>query len=76
LALLAEVAHRGLLHAPPTMGARLRATADRLMSLGLRRAAEATGALAGLLGPDPGETAIAAWVDAYLRVSVSAELRS
>jgi len=76
LALLAEVAHRGLLHAPPTMGARLRATADRLMSLGLRRAADATGALAGLLGPDPGEAAIAAWVDAYLRVSVSAELRS
>lgn len=75
LTLLAEVAHRGLLHTPPTMAARLRATAERLRRTGLRRAGDATAALAGLLGPDPGEAAVAAWVDAYLRVAVSAETR-
>jgi hypothetical protein len=75
LALLAEVAHRGLVHAPPTMAARLRQAADRLAQVGLRRAAGATTRLAGLLGPDPSETAVTAWVDAYLRVSVSADLR-
>jgi hypothetical protein len=75
VALLAEVAHRGLVHAPPTMGQRLRQAADRLARVGLRRAADATTVLAGLLGPDPGERAVQAWVDAFLRVSLSAELR-
>ncbi|WP_433381447.1 hypothetical protein ACQPZX_17120 [Actinoplanes sp. CA-142083] len=75
LALLAEIAHRGLVHTPPTMAGRLRQAADRLGQVGLRRAADATTRLAALLGPDPGEEAVAAWVDAYLRLSVSADLR-
>lgn len=75
LTLLAEVAHRGLLHAPPTMAARLRTTAQRLRRTGLRRAGDAAATLAGLLGPDPGEAAVNAWVDAYLRVAVAAESR-
>jgi hypothetical protein len=74
LALLAEVAHRGLVHTSPTMAGRLRQAADRLARVGLRRAGDATSALAGLLGPDPGERAIEAWVDAFLRVSLSSEL--
>lgn len=73
--LLAEVVHRGLQHAPVTMSDRLREAAARLRGLGLRRAADATDTFAGRLGPDPGEAAVAAWVDAYLRLSVSAELR-
>jgi hypothetical protein len=76
LSLLAEVAHQGLLHTPPTMPTRLRATADRLGTLGLRRAAEAVRAVAALLGPDPGPAAESAWVDAYLRVLLSAELHT
>ena len=73
LSLLAEVAHRGLLHAPPTMPQRLRQAAGSLTRVGLRRAGEATTTLAALLGPDPGEEAVDAWVDACLRVSVAAE---
>ncbi|MEU4240117.1 hypothetical protein [Actinoplanes sp. NPDC026619] len=75
LTLLAEVTHRGLLHTPPTMGGRLGGAADRLARTGLRRAAEATRALAGRLGPDPGADAVDAWVEAYLRVCLAAELR-
>ncbi|GIF25657.1 hypothetical protein BJ973_003935 [Actinoplanes tereljensis] len=75
LTLLAEVAHRGLLHTPPTMPGRLRAAADHLGRAGLRRAAESTKVLADRLGPDPGDEAANAWVDAYLRVSVTSELR-
>jgi hypothetical protein len=29
---------------------------------------------AGVLGPAPGEAAIRAWVDAYLRIAVTADL--
>ena len=31
--------------------------------------------LAGRLGPDPGDTAAEAWVDAYLRVNLAADMR-
>jgi hypothetical protein len=75
LSLLAEVAHRGLLHTPPTMAGRLRKAADDLARTGLHRAAEATRILAALLGPDPGDEAVIAWIDAHLRVSLASELR-
>ncbi|GAA2645600.1 hypothetical protein [Paractinoplanes durhamensis] len=75
LSLLSEVAHRGLLHTPPTMPARLHAAADRLGRTGLRRVADTLKTLAALLGPDPDEEAVTAWVEAYLRTSVAAELR-
>jgi len=75
LSLLAEVAHRGLLHAPPTMPQRLRQAAGSLARAGLRRAGEEATTLAALLGPDPGEEAVTAWADAYLRLSVAAERR-
>ncbi|MEV7626306.1 hypothetical protein [Actinoplanes sp. NPDC089786] len=75
VALLAEVAHRGLRHAPSTMADRLRSVSGRLTTLGLRRSGEAVEGLAARLGPDPGDPAISAWVDAYLRTGLAAELR-
>ncbi|AGL13700.1 hypothetical protein [Actinoplanes sp. N902-109] len=75
LSLLAEVAHRGLLHVPATMGVRLKETGGRLRAVGLRRAADELDVLAGLLGPDPGDAAIEAWVNAHLRVSLAVDLR-
>ncbi|MGW4943034.1 GspMb/PilO family protein [Actinoplanes sp. NPDC004185] len=74
-ALLAELAHVGLQHAPATMPGRLRAAAGRLRKAGLRRVAETVEALAGRLGPDPGDAAVAAWVDAHLRVNLAADMR-
>jgi hypothetical protein len=74
-ALIAELAHAGLHHAPATMPGRLRAAAGRLRRTGLRRVAETVEALAGRLGPDPGDAAVAAWVDAHLRVSLAADMR-
>lgn len=75
LSLLAELVHRGLQHAPATMGGRLGEAAARLRGLGLGRAADAVDTFAGRLGPDPGDAAVAAWVDAYLRLSLAADLR-
>ena len=74
-ALIAELAHAGLHHAPATMPGRMRAAARRLRRAGLRRVAETVEVLAGRLGPDPGDAAVAAWVDAHLRVSLAAEMR-
>jgi hypothetical protein len=53
----------------------LRQAAGALARVGLRRAGEAATTLAALLGPDPGEEAVAAWADAYLRLSLAAERR-
>ncbi|NMO55366.1 hypothetical protein HH310_29810 [Actinoplanes sp. TBRC 11911] len=75
MSLLAELVHRGLQHTPMTMNGRLRDAATRLRGLGLRRTADAIDTFTGLLGPDPGEAAVTAWVDAYLRLSLAAELR-
>ena len=74
-ALLAELAHGGLQHASATMPGRLRAAAGRLRKAGLRRVAETVEALAGRLGPDPGDAAVEAWVDAHLRVNLAADMR-
>ncbi|MFF5077226.1 hypothetical protein ACFY36_09250 [Actinoplanes sp. NPDC000266] len=72
--LLAEVAHRGLLHLPSPMTGRLRDAAKRLETVGLRQAGAAISALAARLGPDPGDDAVEAWADAYLRLGLCAEL--
>ncbi|GAA2492884.1 hypothetical protein [Winogradskya humida] len=74
-ALLGEVAHRGLQHSPATMGGRLRGAATRLKGTGLRRVGTSMEELAALLGPDPGDAAVEAWIDAYLRVSVAGDMR-
>jgi hypothetical protein len=74
-ALLAELAHGGLHHAAATMPGRVRAAASRLRKVGLRRVADTMTNLAGRLGPDPGDAAVEAWVDAYLRVNVAADMR-
>ncbi|SNY54543.1 hypothetical protein SAMN05421748_11597 [Paractinoplanes atraurantiacus] len=74
LGLLAEVAHRGLLHLPAPMTGRLRDAAKRLDAVGLRLAGAAINALAARLGPDPGDDAVEAWADAYLRLGLCAEL--
>ncbi len=72
--LLAGVAHTGLLHLPPTYPDRLRAVADRLAKLGLHRVASDVERFAASLGPDPGEAAVRAWVDAYLRTEVTSDM--
>ncbi|MFG2039581.1 hypothetical protein [Dactylosporangium sp. NPDC048998] len=71
---LADVPHRGLRHLPPSFGDRLRDTRDELLRAGLHRAGAAVGAFRDALGPDPGEVAVAAWVDAHLRLTITAEL--
>jgi hypothetical protein len=73
--LLAQLAHGGLQHAPATMPDRLRTAARRLRGAGLRRVGQTVETLAGRLGPDPGDTAAEAWVDAYLRVNLAADMR-
>ncbi|MBU2667101.1 hypothetical protein KOI35_26695 [Actinoplanes bogorensis] len=75
LGLLAEVAHRGLLHVPSTMPGRLREAAGRLTALGLRHGGSALKTFAGRLGPDPGDEAVECWVDAHLRLSLAADMR-
>lgn len=75
LAVVAEAAHRGLAHVPPTFADRLRAAAAQLARVGLRRTSDAVIRLAATLGPDPGQRAVDAWVDAELRLLVTAELR-
>jgi hypothetical protein len=57
------------------MPERLRQAAGSPARLGLHRAGAATTTPAGLLGPDPPEEAVHAWVGAYPRVSVAAERR-
>ena len=69
-----NVAHQGLLHLPTTYPDRLRGAARELRKAGLRRVASAVDGFAATLGPDPGEDAVQAWVDAYLRVDVALDL--
>ena len=73
--LVAEIAHRGLHHTPPTMPTRLRAAGGALRAVGLHRASDDVTALAALLGPDPGPEAVESWVNAYLRITFAAEVR-
>jgi hypothetical protein len=73
LALLAEAAHRGLRHLPATFPARLGDAARTLTRIGLRRAGAAVENLASSLGADPGSTTVTAWVDAQIRLLVTAD---
>lgn len=73
VSVLAEVAHRGLDHLPTTFPERLRAAAAELSRAGLARAAESVSAFAA--APPSSEEAVVAWVDAYLRLAVTSDLR-
>ncbi|MEV6984170.1 hypothetical protein AB0M95_23350 [Sphaerisporangium sp. NPDC051017] len=72
--LLAEVAHRGLSHLPPTYDARLATAAQRLTVLGLHRIAQAVTAFAAMRTHDSDEAIEQAWIDAYLRLDVALDL--
>ncbi|GIE82868.1 hypothetical protein Aph02nite_88180 [Actinoplanes philippinensis] len=72
--LLAEAAHSGLAHLPPTFAARLSSTRGLLARVGLHRVASALDEVSAKLSPDPGIDAANAWADAYLRVSLAADL--
>ncbi|PPA61497.1 hypothetical protein [Micromonospora chalcea] len=74
-ALLAQAAHTGLRHLPAAFPERLRATAAGLAAVGLDRCGATVAGLAGALGADPGEPAVRAWVDAWIRLSVTGESR-
>ncbi|MEU4558260.1 hypothetical protein AB0F72_07715 [Actinoplanes sp. NPDC023936] len=71
---LAEAAHLGLAHLPAAYPDRLREARQALARVGLHRLAGALDGLAATLGPDPGEAAVQAWVDAHLRAGATAEL--
>ncbi|WP_433826119.1 hypothetical protein ACQP2E_29000 [Actinoplanes sp. CA-015351] len=73
-AVLAEAAHTGLAHLPGVYPDRLREARQTLALVGLHRVAGALEGVAAVLGPDPGETAVRAWVDAWIRVGMAAEL--
>ncbi|MEU0567188.1 hypothetical protein ABZ297_17620 [Nonomuraea sp. NPDC005983] len=72
--LLAEVAHHGLSHLPPTYDDRLAAEAQRLTVLGLQRIAQAVTAFAATRPHDSDEAVEQAWIDAYLRVEAALDL--
>ena len=72
---LADAAHRGLRHLPPSFAARLQTAAAGLARTGLTRAAAAVDGFRTTLADDAGPASIEAWVDAYLRLSVTAEAR-
>ncbi|WP_431881461.1 hypothetical protein [Micromonospora chalcea] len=74
-ALLAQAAHTGLRHLPAAFPERLRATAAGLAAVGMDRCGATVSGLAGALGADPGEPAVRAWVDAWIRLSVTGESR-
>ncbi|GGN45144.1 hypothetical protein FHR83_008288 [Actinoplanes campanulatus] len=72
---LAEAAHSGLAHLPGAHTDRLRSARAALARVGLHRVAASLDEMVARLGPDPGAEATRAWVDAYLRVSLAADLR-
>lgn len=72
-ALLAEVAHHGARHLPPSFPARLHHITQELSRVGLRRCAAAVETFAATLSPDPGIDTVTAWVDAHLRLLVTAD---
>ena len=72
--MLAEAAHRGLRHLPGTFAGRLGTVAESLRRVGLHRAAAAVDRFAQALSPEPGARAATAWLDAQLRLLVTADL--
>jgi hypothetical protein len=73
LGVLAQMAHRGARHLPPSYPDRLQSVARNLARDGLRRCADDVHAVARLLGPDPGPDLIGAWVTAQVRLHATAE---
>jgi hypothetical protein len=72
-ALLAEVAHHGARHLPPTFPDRLATAAAALAGVGLHRCAGALAALAPALGPADGAAIVRAWTDAQIRLLATEE---
>jgi hypothetical protein len=70
--LLADVAHHGLTHLPPSIADRAERAAVGLDAVGLRRVAAAVRAFRAGLGDD--EPPVRAWVDARLRVETALDL--
>ena len=66
--LLAEVAHRGARHLPPSFGERLHASAGTLDRAGLGRCAADLRGVARALGPAPESEAFQAWTAATVRI--------
>ncbi|MGK5554565.1 hypothetical protein ACSNOI_23405 [Actinomadura kijaniata] len=75
LAACADAAHRGLLHVTPGTAAAVERAAAALAGIGLRAAAGAVRAFGDALGGDDPHRAADAWLDAQLRLLVTAELR-
>ncbi|MEV5555462.1 hypothetical protein AB0L44_17565 [Nonomuraea wenchangensis] len=73
-ALLAEAAHHGLSHLPPTYDVRLDTAAHRLTALGLHRVAAAVTAFAAARTAGSAEASERTWADAYLRLDAALEL--
>jgi hypothetical protein len=71
---LAEAAHRGLAHLPAAYADRLGEAGSALARVGLHRVSSALDEVSARLSPDPGVETVNAWVDAYLRVSLAADL--
>lgn len=71
LSLLAEVAHHGLRHLPPTVPGRMAVAAERLATVGLHRVAASVERVSAVLTTDE---AVSAWVDAHLRTALAADL--
>ncbi|GIJ44162.1 hypothetical protein Val02_10480 [Virgisporangium aliadipatigenens] len=70
--LLADVAHHGLTHLPPSVAERAGRAAEDLAAVGLRRVAAALTAFRQRLGDD--EPPVREWVDAHLRVETALDL--
>jgi hypothetical protein len=75
LAACAEAAHRGLRHVPDGLRIRIGRAASELGRAGLHTAADLLTGLGVALGGDDTRQMIDAWVDARLRLMVTAELR-
>ncbi|GIJ70925.1 SWIM zinc finger family protein [Virgisporangium ochraceum] len=75
MSVLAEVAHRGLDHLPAGFGERVSAAAGELSRVGLGRAGRAVSGFAETLRAGPADDAVTAWVDAWLRLAVTSDLR-
>ena len=73
LGLSAEVAHRGLRHLPATFASRIDRAVSALRVVGLKRAAEGMAHLGGVLQSGRLDVATNAWMDAHIRLMVTAE---
>lgn len=71
LSLLAELAHRGGRHLPPTYGERLRKCAATLTTIGLGHCGQALENLAHACGTE--DLLVNAWIDAQIRLMVAAD---